>query len=58
MQVANSWYVGNANDNAATDRGWLERAGDYAVWGPGIDHTWQAEADAVVITVRWPSLPA
>jgi hypothetical protein len=33
----------------------LERQGDYVVWGPGIDHTWQAEADSVVITVRWPS---
>ena len=34
----------------------LERPGDYVVWGPGIDHTWEAEADSVVITVRWPSL--
>lgn len=35
----------------------LERQGDYLVWGPGIDHTWHAEEDSVVITVRWPSLP-
>jgi hypothetical protein len=35
----------------------LEREGDYAVWGPGIHHSWYAEADSVVITVRWPSLP-
>lgn len=34
----------------------LERQGDYLVWGPGIDHTWHAEEDSVVITVRWPSL--
>jgi hypothetical protein len=34
----------------------LEHPGDYVVWGPGIDHTWQAEADSVVITIRWPSL--
>ncbi|GAA0720625.1 signal peptidase I [Dactylosporangium roseum] len=34
----------------------LERQGDYVVWGPGIDHSWQAEEDSVVITVRWPSL--
>lgn len=33
----------------------LERQGDYVVWGPGIDHSWQAEADSVVVTVRWPS---
>jgi quercetin dioxygenase-like cupin family protein len=34
----------------------LDRRGDYVVWGPAIDHSWQAEADSVVITVRWPSL--
>jgi hypothetical protein len=33
----------------------LARQGDYAVWGPGIDHSWHAEADSVVVTVRWPS---
>lgn len=35
----------------------LERQGDYLTWGPGIDHSWQAEEDSVVITVRWPSIP-
>ena len=35
----------------------IARQGDYVVWGPGIDHSWHAEADSVVITVRWPSLP-
>jgi quercetin dioxygenase-like cupin family protein len=35
----------------------LEKEGDYAVWGPGIDHSWQAEEDSIVITVRWPSIP-
>jgi hypothetical protein len=34
----------------------LERQGDYVVWGPGIDHSWQAEEDSVVVTVRWPSI--
>jgi quercetin dioxygenase-like cupin family protein len=34
----------------------LEREGDYALWGPGIGHSWQAEEDSVVITVRWPSV--
>jgi hypothetical protein len=33
----------------------LARQGDYVIWGPGIDHCWQALADSVVITVRWPS---
>ena len=33
----------------------LSRQGDYVTWGPGIDHSWQAEDDSTVITVRWPS---
>ena len=33
----------------------LQRQGDYVTWGPGIDHSWQAERDSVIITVRWPS---
>jgi hypothetical protein len=33
----------------------LERQGDYTMWGPGIDHSWEALTDSVVITVRWPS---
>jgi hypothetical protein len=33
----------------------LSTQGDYALWGPGIDHSWEALADSVVITVRWPS---
>jgi quercetin dioxygenase-like cupin family protein len=35
----------------------LSRQGDYAVWGPGIDHSWIAISDSTVITVRWPSSP-
>lgn len=33
----------------------LSEQGDYAMWGPGIDHSWEALADSVIITVRWPS---
>jgi quercetin dioxygenase-like cupin family protein len=33
----------------------MTQQGDYAVWGPGIDHSWEAISDSVVITVRWPS---
>jgi hypothetical protein len=33
----------------------LARQGDYAVWGPGIDHAWEALSDSIVVTVRWPS---
>ena len=35
----------------------LRRPGDYLVWGPGIDHAWEAVTDAVVVTIRWPSSP-
>jgi mannose-6-phosphate isomerase-like protein (cupin superfamily) len=36
----------------------LREPGDYVVWGPGQDHSWQAgELETVVLTVRWPSLP-
>ena len=35
----------------------LARSGDYALWGPGVVHRWQAEEDdTVVLTVRWPSV--
>ena len=33
----------------------MTRQGDYIMWGPGIDHTWEALSDSIVITVRWPS---
>jgi quercetin dioxygenase-like cupin family protein len=36
----------------------LSEPGDYVVWGPGEDHSWQAgPVETVVLTVRWPSLP-
>lgn len=35
----------------------LAQEGDYVLWQPGVPHHWQAEAAAVVVTVRWPSLP-
>lgn len=33
----------------------MSSPGDYVMWGPGIDHSWEAVADSVVLTVRWPS---
>ena len=33
----------------------LEKQGDYVTWGPGIDHSWEAITDSIVVTVRWPS---
>ncbi|WBB81160.1 signal peptidase I [Micromonospora sp. WMMD882] len=35
----------------------LRRPGDYLVWGRGVDHSWYAERDSVLVTVRWPSVP-
>ncbi len=31
--------------------------GQYALWPPGLPHDWEAVADSVVLTVRWPSVP-
>lgn len=35
----------------------LASQGDYVVWGPGVDHSWHADEESVVLTVRWPSVP-
>lgn len=35
----------------------LSRPGDYAIWSAGVPHRWSAEAESVVLTVRWPSRP-
>ena len=35
----------------------LAEQGDYVVWGKGVDHSWHAEEESVVLTVRWPSVP-
>lgn len=35
----------------------LSRDGDYVIWSPGIAHTWSAEEDTVILTIRWPSKP-
>ena len=35
----------------------LSREGDYVLWLPGVSHSWSAEVDSTVLTVRWPSKP-
>lgn len=41
------------------DRALLARQGDFALYEPGVAHTWRALADSVILTVRWrPSTPA
>ena len=36
----------------------LTRPGDYVLFPPGVSHAWVAEAESIVLTVRWPSRPA
>jgi hypothetical protein len=43
--------------NLSTGSHLLTDPGDYVMWGSGVDHTWHAEQDSIVITVRWPSEP-
>ncbi|MGA9379298.1 MAG: signal peptidase I [Phormidium sp.] len=33
----------------------LSNQGDYVLWCPGVLHTWVAEEDSTILTVRWPS---
>jgi quercetin dioxygenase-like cupin family protein len=35
----------------------LAEQGEYVLWGVGEDHSWEAEEESVVLTVRWPSIP-
>lgn len=35
----------------------LREPGDYVLWGRGVDHSWYAERESVLVTVRWPSVP-
>ncbi|VVJ18352.1 Uncharacterised protein [Amycolatopsis camponoti] len=30
--------------------------GDYVMWVPGCDHSWEAATDSLVLTIRWPSV--
>ncbi len=47
---------GNFVVELSTETAELTRAGDYVMWGPGVDHAWRAVEDSVVLTVRWPSV--
>lgn len=35
----------------------LAREGDFVCFGPGIAHSYRAEQESLVLTVRWPSVP-
>lgn len=34
----------------------LEHEGDYVLLAPGTPHSWRAEEESVMLTVRWPSV--
>jgi cupin superfamily acireductone dioxygenase involved in methionine salvage len=34
----------------------LSKPGDYIAFAPGVDHSWEAREDCVVISVRFPSV--
>lgn len=34
----------------------LSHEGDYVLWRAGISHSWIAESNCTILTVRWPSL--
>lgn len=36
----------------------LSTTGDYALWKPGVKHSWSALEDTITLSVRWPSIPA
>jgi hypothetical protein len=39
-------------------RGAVTGSSNYVVSGHGVDHSWYAGEESVVVTVRWPSIPA
>jgi hypothetical protein len=56
--VSGRWRLELApEEHEPTETILLDTPGDYVVWEQGINHRWRAEADSVMITVRWPSLP-
>ena len=46
---------GNFHVHLTTGQAQLTQQGDYVVWGPGINHSWEAEENSIVVTLRWPS---
>jgi len=57
LLVAGRWELHLRRGGGPVETVTLVRPGDYVVWGPGVDHTWKALEESVMVTVRWPSLP-
>jgi mannose-6-phosphate isomerase-like protein (cupin superfamily) len=36
----------------------LQKEGDFVMFGPGMPHSFRSEQESLVVTVRWPSVPA
>lgn len=54
MLVDDGRFRLDLSDGGEVDSIRLDRHGDYAMWGPGVSHTWEAEEDSTIVTVRWP----
>lgn len=57
MVIAGRWeleFAEEAGDRQETVT--LDGPGAYAMWGQDVAHRWRALTDAMVITVRWPSV--
>tara|TARA_Y100000310_G_scaffold157498_2_gene156860 strand:- start:1942 stop:2310 length:369 start_codon:yes stop_codon:yes gene_type:complete len=35
----------------------MESVGDYVFWDANIPHSWTTLEDAIILTIRWPSVP-
>ena len=35
----------------------MTKEGDYVLTPPGVTHSWYAEQDTIILTIRWPSSP-
>jgi mannose-6-phosphate isomerase-like protein (cupin superfamily) len=36
----------------------LDKEGDFVLFGPGVPHSFRSEQESLILTVRWPSVPA
>jgi hypothetical protein len=36
----------------------LQKEGDFVLFGPDIAHSYRCEEESLILTVRWPSIPA
>lgn len=57
MVMAGRWELEFSEENGGRrETVMLDGPGAYAMWGQEVAHRWRALTDAMVITVRWPSV--